>query len=207
MTVGKCFLTAHPHIHKYSDIFHGIMPPKCSSIGRFKKVIVLLRDPFDSIWSEYQRRLTGGKHNRRIPRDKNGKYLIAWRRLSNYLAAEYEDMWNHNYIPLMQDTSVQTIFVHYEDLKNASIRIQELQRMIEFIGLSVHRDKVSTFCCAFLSAESALVHRPNPSHSNMFVTKEEVYTKEIVCHMWKNYLEKYSSIGNFRIYKNYTCTT
>eukprot|EP01036_Dinobryon_divergens_P023267 gene23267-31593_t len=125
---------AHPHIHKYSALVAGgNLSYKCSSVKKFHKFLLLIRDPFDSIWSEFQRRITGGSHNGRVVRDRAGRYLAAWKRVSRYLAAEYADMWQNNYLPLLRDRTVDTLITRYEDLRNADKRMSELKRIVQFI--------------------------------------------------------------------------
>ena len=44
------------------------MKCKRGNVKRFKKAVLLIRDPYDSIWSEYQRRITQS-HVSGIPLD------------------------------------------------------------------------------------------------------------------------------------------
>lgn len=168
------------------------MSPKCKSIPRFDKIILLIRNPFDAIWSEYQRRVTGGVHNGKVFRDRGGNYLKAWRRISKYLAVEYVDMWENNYYPFMNQSNVETLIVRYEDLKDNSMRERELERIVSFISLpsniinaSNKRDFTQTntkihifnnneqdnlirnrIKCSFVLSDTKLVHRVSSSSSS-----------------------------------------
>ena len=58
-------IKVHPHTHPFSpDLkrgpFHSDGPDKCKTGGipYFERAVLLIRDPFDSIWSEFQRRVT-----------------------------------------------------------------------------------------------------------------------------------------------------
>jgi hypothetical protein len=62
----------HPHTHNFLDLYSGKFHSdagKCKrgNVQRFERAILLIRDPFDSIWSEYQRRVTQS-HVEGIPR-------------------------------------------------------------------------------------------------------------------------------------------
>jgi hypothetical protein len=53
----------HPHTHDWAALHGGHFNSddnKCKrgNVARFERVLILLRDPFDSIWSEYQRRVS-----------------------------------------------------------------------------------------------------------------------------------------------------
>lgn len=189
------------------------MSSKCASITRFHKFLLLIRDPFDSIWSEFQRRITGGSHSGRVLRDRAGRYLTAWKRVSKNLAGDYVDMWENNYLPLLRDPTVHTLITRYEDLKNIHKRMKELNRIVQFInapkimkeGRMVDIDIDTRVCCAFKLAESGQVHRPGSQHARRYVTKEDVYTDQYVCMLWKNYLGKYSSHGGYAVYRNIAC--
>jgi hypothetical protein len=57
-------IKVHPHTHSFADLysgrFHSDGNQKCKRGGvkRFERAVLLIRNPFDSIWSEYQRRIT-----------------------------------------------------------------------------------------------------------------------------------------------------
>ncbi len=53
----------HPHTHKAEALIAGGFGSdnnKCNRGGvkRFQRAILVIRDPFDSIWSEFQRRIS-----------------------------------------------------------------------------------------------------------------------------------------------------
>jgi hypothetical protein len=53
----------HPHTHGFEELRTGTFNSdnnKCKKgeVQRFKRAILLIRNPFDSIWSEFQRRVT-----------------------------------------------------------------------------------------------------------------------------------------------------
>lgn len=56
-------MKVHPHTHRFADLYDGTFHSdenKCrrGNVKRFQRAILLIRDPYDSIWSEYQRRFT-----------------------------------------------------------------------------------------------------------------------------------------------------
>lgn len=62
--VGKVSaIKVHPHTHGFEGLRSGTFSSddnkcKIGGVKKFERAILLIRDPFDSIWSEYQRRLT-----------------------------------------------------------------------------------------------------------------------------------------------------
>ncbi len=63
----------HPHTHPFEDLRKGTFladDGKCKKGGvkQFERAILLIRNPYDSIWSEYQRRITQS-HVEGIPKD------------------------------------------------------------------------------------------------------------------------------------------
>ena len=93
---------AHPHTHAAQGLLTGRFESdfnKCSrgNVKKFDKVILLIRDPFDSIWSEYQRRLSTS-HVGAIPK-KNFDW-VRWIVNAGYLSYQYLEMWekHHAYI-------------------------------------------------------------------------------------------------------------
>jgi hypothetical protein len=64
----------HPHTHTFKDLYDGTFNSdanKCKrgSVKRFERAVLLIRNPYDSIWSEYQRRVTQS-HVSGIPKSK-----------------------------------------------------------------------------------------------------------------------------------------
>ncbi len=56
-------IKVHPHTHPFRELNSGDfrsdnMKCKKGNVHKFKRAILLIRNPYDSIWSEYQRRIT-----------------------------------------------------------------------------------------------------------------------------------------------------
>jgi len=85
----------HPHTHTFSQLrstrFNSDAE-KCSrgNIKSIDRAILLIRNPFDSIWSEYQRRVTqdhvGGVH-------RDSFDWSRWQANAANLAHQYNLMW------------------------------------------------------------------------------------------------------------------
>ena len=191
---------------------------KCKGNGynNYKKAIFLIRNPFDAIWSEFQRKKTGGSHTKGLKRSL--RLMELWHKVSDDLAQKYVDMMSIDYNEFSK--VAETIIVKYEDLKNQNTALFELKRIISFVGLT---DPVSLarlqpgellplpipesirLKCAFALADSPRSHRPKYLDTSLYLTKQEVYTKSSVCKLW-NKIGKYASKYGYHIYNNMSCS-
>lgn len=90
---------AHPHTHSARDLLDGKLKSdfnKCARghVNRFDKVVLLIRDPFDSIWSEYQRRVSSN-HVGTISKVEFD--WVRWIVNAGYLSYQYLRMWDEHY--------------------------------------------------------------------------------------------------------------
>jgi hypothetical protein len=182
---------AHPHTHRASDLLSGHYlsdNDKCrkGNIQRFERFVLLIRDPFDSIWSEFQRRVSQS-HVAGIPKDSFSWH--RWQANAMNLAHAYFDMWklDHEVIE-RQLPSSSYLYVKYEDLKDKGNRHQALEKIVSFLRLPSTSSMSSKFLmkrleCAFLLADNRqYAHRT--IDKSTFMTKDLAYLEEIVCRMW-----------------------
>ena len=121
--------------------------------------MILIRNPFDFIWSEYQRRETSS-HTGQIPRSDFNANKFKENALE--LADKYVHAQTIHYKLLRQTYAEKdVIIVRFEALAGHLSRITELRRIVEFLdipGISdSRRTKISNerLRCAFLLAESS----------------------------------------------------
>jgi hypothetical protein len=173
----------HPHTHPFEGLrtgnFHSDAT-KCKrgGIDRIRRAILLVRDPFDSIWSEYQRRITqshvGGvlKANFDWPR---------WQANAAALSHQYHLMWAVHHAGIEKHFAPKDIlYLKYEDLKNRATRVATLQRVADFLGISTPTEE--RLECAFALADNRETHRK--VDASLTMTKEEAYTAPLACRMW-----------------------
>ena len=72
---------------------------KRGGVDKFEKAVLLLRDPYNSIWSEFQRRMSGS-HVGGISRDTFD--VMLWLANACNLANRYLEMWTDQYKVLEQ---------------------------------------------------------------------------------------------------------
>ena len=171
----------------------------------------------DSIWSEFQRKKTGGSHTKGLKRSLG--VMEIFRKVSNDLAQKYINMMSIDYYEFSR-SNAKTMIIKYEDLKNPSTSINELEKIISFIGLtdtaSVARLQPGEMLplpiptsirlkCAFALADNPRSHRPKYLDTAMYLTKNDVYNKKSVCRLWAKF-GKYASIHGYTIYNNYSCS-
>lgn len=176
----------------------------------------MIRNPYDSIWSEFQRKKTGGSHTKGLKRSLG--LMEIWHRVSDDLVQKYIDMMSIDYYQF--SNVAKTIIVKYEDLKNPATSLLELERIISFIGLkdstSVARLQPGELLplpiptnvrlkCAFALADNPRSHRPKYLDASLYLNKEDVYTKATVCKIWDK-IGKYASIHGYSIYNNISCS-
>ena len=113
-------IKVHPHTHPGMELVDGTFTSddhKCirSNMRKFKRALLLVRDPFDSIWSEYQRRVTQN-HVLGINNDNFDWY--RWTANAANLATGYYEMWAYHYAAIERKLRQKDIlFLRYEDLK------------------------------------------------------------------------------------------
>ena len=230
-------IKAHPHTHGFlkppnpiglGDKFFQTDNNKCSkgSIKSFERGIWLIRDPFESIWSEYQRRFV---QITELPKDIDHKLnshvkginvndfdFQSWYVHAADLAHKYLRMWV-DYGDMKSSYGAHNILViRYENLKNDTRKIAELQRISEFLHIHTTIERLN---CAYLMATQAKrdganvntkrVKRDEMNSSasvtnTMMMTKEGAYTEELVCEMWQLFGQSASDAG-YKPFGNYDC--
>ena len=142
-------------------------------IQYFEKLVILLRNPFKSFWSEYQR-ISLNNHAGAIGRwfffslllfflfSMNRFTLMIWNVRSSFdrddweltsiqLALYYKHMFIHElFLVLNHFDPAQYLIVKYEDLLDSRIKIDTLRSIVDFIGHSTSNDRLK---CSFELAD------------------------------------------------------
>jgi len=185
-------------------------------VHKFKRAILLIRNPFDSIWSEYQRRVTQS-HVEGIK-----KSVFNWHRWQANAAAmsnEYYAMWKDHYVGIEQTYAKEDIlYIRYEDLKDRDKRIKvstdslitlshayslnnkALEKITKFLDISVANTE--RLECAFILAESPQAHRRIDDSA---MTKEIAYIEPLACRMWSLFGD-FAMKHDYKPWNNYNCT-
>lgn len=178
-------IKVHPHHYQFENLYHGNFTSKSSKnkcaergIKSFQRAILLLRNPYDSIWTEYLRRQSANR-TRGIPRE-----VFDWNDWGRFVAFQsyrYLEMWEFDYKAVERLCKPEDyLFIRYEDLKNENTRVNELQRITDFLSIPVTNHRLS---CTFAISENFQTIRAIDPNNDM--TKYDVYTPQIVCGMWK----------------------
>lgn len=202
-------IKAHPHTHPFNTLYNGGFKAdqnKChkGKIKNFKRVLLLIRNPFDSIWSEFQRRIMKGSHVKGIPKE-----TFPWKKWKANVANltyRWKEMWEINYKGVYNSLSSSSssplstskklnknmndaiLLVKYEDLRNKTIRSDILTAMTHFLHLPknvivTNNINIDRMNCAFTMAEDTRAHRSIDYDKEM--SKSDVYTLNMVCNMWQ----------------------
>lgn len=189
-------IKAHPN-HNPAKLLHA----KVRGCHRLQRAIFLIRDPYDSIWSEYQL-IVSGQHIGGIRVDAfNWK---DWIDKAIHMSNKVNDMWGTQYKYLEQTLPKEDIMLtQYEHLKDPNKRFDSVEQIVRFLNYSTPdlRERVE---CSFLLADSTGAHRPVPSSAMM--TKDKAYeSREIVCGIWAIFGEFVFKYG-YRPWHNMNCT-
>jgi hypothetical protein len=153
--------------------------PEC-----FDRALIVIRDPFHSIWSEYNRQFaTGhrGDHDKGILlssfRPDTAKKVYA-ERLVNSFVSQWKLLEN----VIANFPSGSFAVIKYENLINPAVRTAELQKAVNFLGVTgIPTQRIE---CAFNLSESPKVHRSIDGEK--MVTIDIAYESPItVCSMWR----------------------
>jgi hypothetical protein len=145
----------HPNDTNFTRIITGDLPGKClkGGIEYFDKAILVIRNPYDAIWSEHQRRLTKS-HTGSL--EEYSFDWGAWFYNANELSGSYQAMVDYDY-SMAESTfgSDGILYIRYEDLLDKGKRLQQLEKMTRFLGYSPSSEQLK---CAFIQAENPMVN-------------------------------------------------
>lgn len=187
-------IKVHPHTHAIEPLLglggrFNSDQQKCykGGINKFERAILLIRNPFDSIWSEYQRRLTQS-HIDGIHR--NGFDWGRWQANAATMSHLYYEMHNRHYATIFKKLKKGNILlVRYEDLYNKTTRVETLAKVLRFLKARPPKDRME---CAFILSQSKKALRS--IDTNKYMTKDLAYIQNISCRMWSlfgNFAERY----------------
>jgi len=198
-------IKAHPHTHPAMGLINGNFVSddnKCQRGGvpRFERAVLLLRDPFDSIWSEFQRRVSQS-HVSGIPKESFS--WARWQANAAALSHLYDEMWKRHHVAMEKHWSLNNVlYVKYEDLKNKQTRVATLQKIVDFLRIRHIQIDDTHLECAFTLAENREAHRKIDS---TMMTKQEAYIEEVACRMWNLFGDSASAHG-YSVWKGLNCT-
>ena len=129
-------IKVHPHTHGYrygdSPMAKGIASSNDAclngGITSINKIILLVRNPFDAIWSEHQRRYTNSHSGKISNQDFDES---SWYTESTRLAKQYAEMWVHfaDIVMLLDDANI--LVVKHENLRSDRT---VLDKILSFLG-------------------------------------------------------------------------
>jgi len=175
-------IKAHPNYQKFKQIYNGTHDNKKCQEGDIKleRVIILLRNPYDAIWSEYQRSVSHS-HKEGILRTEFDRE--KWRNEAVIRARMYPFIWKWEYNILLSSLPEKDILlITYEQLQNPNTSIAALRQITNFLNLSKDPEPTERLQCAFQMADVDKLHRN--SDISEYITADEVYTPELACEMW-----------------------
>lgn len=156
-------LRAHPHFFDFLNaklrFSHNFQRDKCKRglIREMKRMIVLIRNPYDALWSYYQllNSLTHSGYLTTSTFDAEN-----WLYLSPVVAGFWDSQFFRIVKPIFETfPAADVTIVKYEDLLDPNKREAALQDLMTFMQYNVPPEKLA---CAFLLADKPFVHR-NPN--------------------------------------------
>ena len=93
------------------------------NVTRFERAILLIRNPYDAIWADYQRFLSHSHSGRISIASFNWQH---WLRYSIKGVQEYVQMWTEDYAKIkLHFKPTDYMFLKYEQLQNTATRRAE----------------------------------------------------------------------------------
>jgi hypothetical protein len=189
-------IKAHPTTHNYNEIANGRLNHRCT-VNHIEKAIMIIRNPFDAIFSDHNRKITRS-HVGKIKRSEFNRK--AWVVNARRLAMLYNDMWSNSYDPFIRKYPNGYIVIKYEDLLNKEIQNVWLGRLLDFMGYEWTTERLE---CAFYLANHPKVRRP--VYADDRITKEEAYNKALVCDIIWPLVKDVALAHGYGMYKGITC--
>ena len=189
-------IKAHPTTHTFQDLERGDYNHRCT-IHHIEKAILILRNPFDAIWSDHNRKITRSHVGKILEKDFNRK---EWVTNAKRLAYKYSEMWPISYQPFIRKHPTGYLLIKYEELIDPKIQIEKLESIMNFLKISFTSERLK---CAFYLANHPTVHRPIYT-KDAIMKKVDAYTPGLVCELW-SILQASATQFGYKIYRNYTC--
>ena len=211
VTIGELYcgkrlsvIKAHPeHITTtMNDISHEpyitITTPKHGNncqrgmINSFEYFIIIVRNPYNSIWSEFQRIYSGRHHTGTVLASKF--HLEVWKSMSLDFARNYVKDWNKMFNGIVINNNNNQILsnnkyliIKYEDMLNETVRYDIMERIVLFTNNSYHHNRT---ICAFQLSDTTISHRNNTNENNLYATIDYAYSlTSIICNMWEIFID------------------
>jgi hypothetical protein len=189
-------IKAHPTTHTFADFERGGYNHRCT-VNHVEKAIMVIRNPFDAIWSDHNRKITRSHVGKILEKDFDRK---AWVMNAKRLAYKYEEMWALSYLPFMKKHPDGYILIQYEDLVNPTVQLKLLETIMNFLQQPIDSKRLD---CAFYLANHPTVQRPKLTQEKI-MQKSDAYSPGLVCELWKIFEVRAQKYG-YGIYRNYTC--
>lgn len=160
-------LRAHPHFFDFLNgklrFAHNNQRDKCKRglVREMKKIIMLVRNPYDALWSYYQL-LTSLTHKDYLTTESFEP--SNWLYLAPIMAAYWDSEYYRVVKPTFETFLPEDIMtIKYEDLTQPDKREAALKNLLKFMQYNTVSDE--QLSCAFLLADKPFVHRnPNDPH-------------------------------------------
>jgi hypothetical protein len=219
---------AHPDYTHATKLFprisgkgkdHGNSQAKCLKgkiSSNFHRAIILIRNPYDAIWSDYLRRISHS-HAGGIPISQFQQEHGKWKEISLTLAKEFSQSVSEDFRFVERTLPISDrIVIRYEDLRNSSLqaavlfKVNEFLRLPSFVASETSSSSVELqrrLECAFLLAENPQTHRAHPTENDYTMSKEMAYSSDpgLVCNMWKRFENEAMKYG-YQIWNGTQCS-
>jgi len=198
---------------------------KCEPL-RFISAIVVVRDPYRSIWAEYKRHVNWRELVVGRPLGSESTSVMCRRALRSQslhsggmlrdcfdaptfhrhalrLARSWKHIWFH-YGRFRALQHARLLQVSYEDLTDASKRGAVLRGMVDFVGMQT-RVTDEALRCAFTLADNPHIHRKVAGSGAQVASIDDAYANHtVVCLMWQLFRRKALKTG-YRPFGNTDC--
>lgn len=181
--IRTSIIRSHPHFFYYHmnkmHFRYVAQSYKCKRglIREIKKMVMLIRNPYDALWSYYQL-LNSLKHSGFLT--KHNFRAEAWHKVCPNIAAFWSSDWHRFMQPVLNKYTNDTMFtVRYEDLLDDNKKVTILSKLMSFMDFKASTEKLE---CAFLLADKGFIHKPkNPERVGSYEAYYQSGKENLIC--------------------------
>ncbi len=180
---------------------------KCNRgmVHNWEKIIMLVRDPFLSIFADTQR-LISGHHSGSISYKVYNNHSYVQKRFHDIAlisAKDYNYSWYNIILPSINSYKPENIYtLKYELMLQNSTKYLEINNLLQFMDYNVSIERIN---CSFLLSQSDYVYRSKKLNPELVFKNMDIAFPGFMCQMW-SYVKNFSEYYKYDLFiKNYKC--
>ncbi len=174
---------------------------KCNRgmVHHWEKIIMLVRDPFLSIFADTQR-LISGHHSGSISYKVYNNHSYVQRRFHEIAlisAKDYNDSWYNIILPSINSYKPENIYtLKYELMLHNSTKYTEIKNLLQF--MEYNYTSFERIECSFILSQLDYIYRPKKLNPILVYQNIEKAYPGFICQIW-NLVKSYSQYYKYNI--------